>query len=185
TPMEGGSGLTTPGAVELQRVLRTLVDKGVDFLAIEASSHALDQHRVDGLVFEVAVFTNLSRDHLDYHRTMDAYRDAKARLLDYLAPHGIVVTNLDDVTWRSLNTERRKLGFSVRVSSEVHAEDIEYSPTGSRWTLALPGQSVETRLPLIGDFNVSNALPPAAASSATGSRPTLIATRPRSLPRAP
>ena len=81
-PMEGGAGLTTPGPVELQRVLRHLVDAGVRTVAMEVSSHSLDQHRVDGLAFEVAVFTNLTRDHLDYHGTMDAYFDAKRKLFD-------------------------------------------------------------------------------------------------------
>ena len=66
-PQPGGGGLTTPGPVELQRVLRTLVDAGVTTVAMEVSSHSLDQRRVDGLAFDAAVFTNLTRDHLDYH----------------------------------------------------------------------------------------------------------------------
>src|SRR5919204_897745 len=118
------SELTTPGPIELQRVLRSLVDSHVVHVAMEVSSHALDQHRVDGVEFETAVFTNLSRDHLDYHRTMDAYLEAKARLLDYMAPHATVIVNLDDPAWRSLSTERRRMSFSTRVSNaEVNARD--------------------------------------------------------------
>ena len=77
----GDAGLTTPGPVELQRTLRALVGAGVRSVAMEASSHSLDQRRIDGLVFESAIFTNLTRDHLDYHGTMEAYFDAKARLV--------------------------------------------------------------------------------------------------------
>src|SRR4051812_18082196 len=81
-PMPGGSGLTTPGPIELQQLLRTLLDSGVGRIAMEVSSHALHQRRVEGLEYDVAVFTNLSRDHLDYHGTMDQYFAAKAQLLD-------------------------------------------------------------------------------------------------------
>ena len=70
--LPGGGGLTTPGPVELQRLLRELVERGVKTVAMEVSSHSLDQRRVDGLEFDAAVFTNLTRDHLDYHGTMDA-----------------------------------------------------------------------------------------------------------------
>jgi UDP-N-acetylmuramoyl-L-alanyl-D-glutamate--2,6-diaminopimelate ligase len=82
----GGAGLTTPGPVELQRVLRTLADLGVRRIAMEVSSHSLDQRRVEGLLFRVGVFTNFTRDHLDYHDSMESYFNAKARLISQLAP---------------------------------------------------------------------------------------------------
>jgi UDP-N-acetylmuramoyl-L-alanyl-D-glutamate--2,6-diaminopimelate ligase len=180
------AGLTTPGPLQLQRLLRTLVDAGVHDVAMEVSSHALDQHRVDGIEFEAVVFTNLSRDHLDYHRTMGAYREAKARLIEHLAPHGTVIVNADDPVWRTLDTNRRKVSFSARASSaEVHAEDLEFSPKGSRWTLVLAGDRRPVRFPLIGDFNVSNALGAAAAAFALGLRPEVIAKQLGSLPQVP
>ena len=185
-PHGADTGLTTPGPVELQRLLRSLVDAGVRTVAMEVSSHALDQHRVDGLGFECAVFTNLSRDHLDYHKTMDAYRDAKARLVDYLAPHGTVVVNADDPAWRTLATPRRKVSFSARVpSAEVHARDIEFMPSGSRWTLVIGGERQAVRLPLIGDFNVSNALGAAAAAYALGMQAAAIAAKLTTVPQVP
>lgn len=185
-PLDDDTGLTTPGAIALQRVLRSLVDSGVRQVAMEVSSHALDQRRVDGLEFEAAVFTNLSRDHLDYHRTMEEYYAAKARLATYLVPHGTVIVNLDDPAWRTLSTERRKVGFSTRVvTAEAHAEHIEYSPTGSHWTLVLSGEKRPVRLPLIGDFNVSNALGAAAAAYAVGLSPEVIAARLSTLPQVP
>jgi UDP-N-acetylmuramoyl-L-alanyl-D-glutamate--2,6-diaminopimelate ligase len=184
--VEGGAGLTTPGPVELQRLLRSLVDAGVDHVAMEVSSHALDQQRVEGLEFEAAVFTNLSRDHLDYHRTMDEYARAKRRLLEHLAPHGTVVVNLDDPAWRALSTERRRMSFSTRVpNAEVHAESIAFSPSGSSWTLVIAGERQPVTLPLIGDFNISNALGAAAAAYALGVSLATIAARLSTLPQVP
>ena len=178
-------GLTTPGPVALQRVLRRLVDAGVGHVAMEVSSHALDQHRVDGLVFEAAVFTNLTRDHLDYHKTMDAYLAAKARLLEYLAPHGTVIVNADDPAWRRLPVVRRKVGFSTRVrTAEVHARNVTYTPRGSVWTLELDG-SRQLTLPLIGDFNVANAVGAAAAAFALGLSLDTIAARLETVPQVP
>ena len=184
-PVGGDTGLTTPGPVDLQRTLRMLVDRGVGSVAMEVSSHALDQRRVEGVTFEVAVFTNLSRDHLDYHRTMEAYRDAKAKLRDYLAPHGTVVVNADDAAWRALPTERRKVGFSVRARAEVHAGDAAFTPRGSEWTLVIADETRPVRLPLIGDFNVANALAAAAAAYALGARIDVIAERLGSVPQVP
>jgi UDP-N-acetylmuramoyl-L-alanyl-D-glutamate--2,6-diaminopimelate ligase len=179
-------GLTTPGPLQLQRLLRILVDAGVYDVAMEVSSHALDQRRVDGIDFEAGVFTNLSRDHLDYHRTMDAYRAAKASLIEHLAPHGTVIVNADDPAWRMLDTNRRKVSFSARVSSaEVHATDLAFSPRGSRWTLVLAGDRHAVDLPLIGDFNVSNALAAATTAFALGLAPAVIAERLGSVPQVP
>ena len=168
-PHPGGSGLTTPGPIELQRLFRELRDASVSRMAMEVSSHALHQHRVDGLEFDVAVFTNLTRDHLDYHGSMQSYFESKAKLLDYLRPHGAAVVNLDDRAWNALPGQRRRVTFSERVTTaEVHARNIRFTPRGSQWTLALGGETYEVSLPLIGDFNVPNALGAAAAAWALG-----------------
>jgi UDP-N-acetylmuramoyl-L-alanyl-D-glutamate--2,6-diaminopimelate ligase len=185
-PVDGDSGLTTPGPVELQRMLRVLVDAGVGIVAMEVSSHALDQRRVDGLEFDAIVFTNLTRDHLDYHRTMEAYLAAKARLRDYLAPHGTTVLNADDPSWRTLPSDRRRVTFSARMAGgEVHATNLSFSPQGSSWTLVIDGGRYPVNLPLIGDFNVANALGAAAAAYAMGLRNETIAARLSSLPQVP
>jgi UDP-N-acetylmuramoyl-L-alanyl-D-glutamate--2,6-diaminopimelate ligase len=185
-PMEGGGGLTTPGPVELQRLLRALVDAGIGRVAMEVSSHSLQQHRVEGVQFDVVVYTNFTRDHLDYHRTMEAYFAAKARLLEYLLPHGTVVYNLDDKAWTALRTDRRKVAFSERVmTAEVHAEHVRFGPHGSQWTLALGTERLPVTLPLIGDFNVMNALGAAAAAYALGIHTPQIASRLSSLPQVP
>ena len=176
TAHPGGSGLTTPGPIELQRLFRELRDASVGRIAMEVSSHALHQHRVDGLEFDVAVFTNLTRDHLDYHGSMQSYFESKAKLLDYLRPHGAAVVNLDDRAWNALPGERRRVTFSERVrTAEVHARDVQFSPRGSHWTIVLGGEEHEVNLPLIGDFNVPNALGAAAAAWALGLSGTRIA----------
>jgi UDP-N-acetylmuramoyl-L-alanyl-D-glutamate--2,6-diaminopimelate ligase len=186
-PMPGGDGLTTPGAVELQRALRALVDGGVRTVSMEVSSHALQQRRVDGVSFDVAVFTNLTRDHLDYHGTMDAYLRAKVQLSDYLRPHGVLVVNADDPAWRTvLPPGRRRVTFSVRsATAEAHASDIGYQPRGSTWTLALGDERAQVRLPLVGDFNVANALAAAAAAWALGVAPSRIGERLGTVPQVP
>jgi UDP-N-acetylmuramoyl-L-alanyl-D-glutamate--2,6-diaminopimelate ligase len=185
TPLPGGGGLTTPGPIELQRIFRALIDAGVGRIAMEVSSHSLDQHRVEGVFFDVVTFTNLTRDHLDYHGTMEKYFAAKAKLLDYLLPHGTVVFNQDDPAWRELKTIRRRVAFSARVPAEVHASDVRFGPRGSEFSLTLGPDHASVRLPLIGDFNVVNALGAAATAFALGMRANLIAERLSSMPQVP
>jgi UDP-N-acetylmuramoyl-L-alanyl-D-glutamate--2,6-diaminopimelate ligase len=179
----GGSGLTTPGPVELQRVLRALVDRGVRTIAMEVSSHSLDQRRVDGIEFDVAVFTNLTRDHLDYHGTMEKYLRAKALLLDYLKPGGTTVINADAAEWKALGDQARALTFGVRSAADVRARDVRFSARGSEWRLETPRGSADVLLPLIGDVNVENALAASAAALALGKTPVSIAERLRKVPQ--
>jgi UDP-N-acetylmuramoyl-L-alanyl-D-glutamate--2,6-diaminopimelate ligase len=173
TPL-GDTGLTTPGPIELQRVLRLLVDRGVRTLAMEASSHSLDQHRIDGVKFEAAVFTNLTRDHLDYHGTMEAYFAAKARLIAYLTPTGTAVVNADDAVWRNLPPAPRRLTFSATgQAADLRATDVHYGSRGSEWRL----NNHLVHLPLIGAFNIENALGAAGAARAMGLNLNTIAER--------
>ena len=182
----GGAGLTTPGPIELQRVLRSLVDAGVTTVAMEVSSHSLDQRRVDGLTFAVAAFTNLTRDHLDYHRTMEAYIAAKARLTDYLAPGGTVVLNADDDAWDRLASSPRRVRFSLAgKDADVRAAGVRYTPRGSEWTLEAADAAAHVTLPLVGDFNVANALGAAASAWALGMPAEVIASRLSTLPQVP
>jgi UDP-N-acetylmuramoyl-L-alanyl-D-glutamate--2,6-diaminopimelate ligase len=183
--MPGGGGLTTPGPVELQRLLRDLVDWGVRTVAIETSSHALHQHRVDTLRFAAAVFTNLTRDHLDYHRTMEAYFAAKAMLVDLLTDDGVAVTNADDSAWDALPPVPRRVRFGLGAAADVRAEEVRFAPRGSRWTLVAGGERHDVRLPLIGDFNVDNALAAAAAAWSLGMPAAEIAARLSDMPQVP
>jgi UDP-N-acetylmuramoyl-L-alanyl-D-glutamate--2,6-diaminopimelate ligase len=173
--LPGGSGLTTPGPVELQRILRELVDRGVRRIAMEVSSHSLDQRRVDGVEFDVVVFTNLTRDHLDYHGTMEAYLSAKARLLEYLKPGGTAVINADAPEWATLAVKGKRLTFAIRAQADIRAEEVRFTPNGSEWKLATPSGSGRVALPLIGDVNVENALAAASAAFALGQSAAEIA----------
>ena len=165
----GGTSLTTPGPIELQRTLRALADAGVRTVAMEASSHALEQRRVEGVRFDAAVFTNLTRDHLDYHGDMEAYFAAKASLVGYLAHDGVAIVNADDAAWERLPPPPRRVTFGVANDrADVRAEEVRYDSRGSSWRLVAPGSSAAVRLPLIGDFNVANALGAAAAAYALG-----------------
>jgi UDP-N-acetylmuramoyl-L-alanyl-D-glutamate--2,6-diaminopimelate ligase len=179
----GGGGLTTPGPVELQRILRALADRGVRTIAMEVSSHSLDQRRIDGLEFDIAVFTNLTRDHLDYHGTMEKYLEAKARLLDYLKPKGTAAINADAPEWQSLKPLSRPLTFAVRASADVCSQNVRFTSEGSEWRLVTPRGSADVALPLIGDINVENALAAAAAAFALGQSPAAIAERLSTVPQ--
>ena len=176
--------LTTPGPIDLQRVLRQLVEEGVRSVAMEVSSHSLDQRRVDGLEFEVAVFTNLTRDHLDYHGSMESYLAAKSRLLDLVCGHGVAVVNAD-ADWRGLNPRCRTMTFGIHNDSEIRAGDVRYTPAGSEWTLTHAGQRAPVRMPLFGEFNIHNALAAAASCIVLGMKVSEIAVKLETLPQIP
>ncbi|HEU5183703.1 MAG TPA: UDP-N-acetylmuramoyl-L-alanyl-D-glutamate--2,6-diaminopimelate ligase [Gemmatimonadaceae bacterium] len=194
TPLGVGAGLTTPGPIELQRVLRALSERGVTTVAMEVSSHSLEQRRIEGMRFRTAVFTNLTRDHLDYHGTMELYFEAKARLISHLTPDGVAVVNADDVAWSALPPAPRRLKFGSRgQGAEVWADDVRFMPRGSTWTLVAEPSPVTGRaaqrapvtLPLIGDFNVVNALGASAAAIAMGMSAADVAERLATLPQVP
>lgn len=167
TQMPGGGGLTTPGPVELQRVLRAVVDAGVRDVAMEVSSHSLDQGRVAGLRFAVAVFTNLTRDHLDYHGTMESYFAAKAKLLSYLEPGGVAVINADEPAWADLPSTAKKFSFGSSAADLVVGGTVRHSLSGATFDLHYDGTH-RVSLPLIGEFNVENASAAAAAALQLG-----------------
>ena len=182
----GGSGLTTPGPIELQRILRALVDSGVHWVAMEVSSHALHQQRVLGVRFDAAVFTNLTRDHLDYHGTMESYLAAKSLLVGLLTEEGTAIVNADDLSWRGLPRAPHTSRFSLADrTADVRATDVRFTPRGSVWTLQVAGDAAPVSLPLIGDFNVSNALAAAAAASALGLDLSTVAARLATVPQVP
>jgi UDP-N-acetylmuramoyl-L-alanyl-D-glutamate--2,6-diaminopimelate ligase len=158
---------TTPEAPELQATLATMRDRGTRAVAMEVSSHALDLHRVDGTWFGVVAFTNLSRDHLDYHGTMEAYFEVKARLFGPSFSDRAVV-NLDSPYGRLLLDAAKipTTGFSLD-----DLDDVELDATGSQFTWH--GERVE--LGLGGRFNLSNALTAAEAARAVGIDPAVVA----------
>jgi UDP-N-acetylmuramoyl-L-alanyl-D-glutamate--2,6-diaminopimelate ligase len=179
------AGLTTPGPVDLQATLAALRDRGTTHVVMETSSHSLDQGRIDGLTFAAGVFTNLTRDHLDYHGTMEQYLAAKLRLSSYLALDGIEVVNLDDPVWREMPDRHGRVTFGQHPAADVRADDIVMDAAGSRFRLAGRWGSAEIVLPLLGDFNVSNALAAAAAALALGRPLQEVSARLASAPQVP
>ena len=158
--------LTTPGPIDLQATLADLLARGTTHVAMEASSHSLDQGRLDGLTFAAAVFTNLTRDHLDYHGTMERYLAAKLKLTMLLSLGGVEVLNLDDEAWHALPPRGPRVTFGLDPAADVRATGVTLDASGSRFRLEGRFGSAEASLPLLGDFNVSNAL--AAAACALG-----------------
>ena len=163
-------GLTTPGPVQLQEALDRMRSMGVKKLAMEVSSHALDQHRVDALTFATGVFTNLTHDHLDYHGSFDEYFDAKQRLVSLVRENGSVVVNADEPVWSRLKTpdNRRLVSYGVAPAALVRAADVQLRDDGSSFRLIVGEESVHVHTPLLGNFNVSNALAAAAAAWTSG-----------------
>ncbi len=166
-PVNSTAGsLTTPGPIDLQETLAALLVRGTTHVAMEASSHSLDQGRLDGLTFAAGVFTNLTRDHLDYHGTMASYLAAKLKLATLLAPGGVEVINLDDDAWRDFPARAPRVTFGLHPAADVRASGVVLDASGSRFHLEGRFGRAEASLPLLGDFNVSNAL--AAVACALG-----------------
>ena len=162
---------TTPPPIQLAQFLVEAHRHGARYVVMEVSSHALDQHRSDGVVFEAAVFTNLSGDHLDYHENTDSYFRAKKRLFDDLPATSHAVINTDDVRSREIvsDCDARVVSFGIEQPADVRAAAIRSDIQGSRFTLKnKAGSQGSVCLPLIGRHNISNALAAAATAMALG-----------------
>jgi UDP-N-acetylmuramoyl-L-alanyl-D-glutamate--2,6-diaminopimelate ligase len=163
---------TTPEALELNRMFNEALGNGATDAVMEVSSHALVQQRVFGIPFNVAVFTNLTRDHLDYHHTMEEYFAAKQILFEGCGtePPRTAVLNLDDEYGQKLVTLAKKHGSEVLTygwsSGDFHAERVEITSKGTRFDMSTPQGQVAIFSPLIGKVNVYNILGAAAAAHA-------------------
>lgn len=147
---------TTPDPVELNRLLSDMVAAGCTYAFMEVSSHAIDQRRISGLKFAGGIFTNLTHDHLDYHKTFVAYRDAKKRFFDDLSSDAFALTNLDDKNGTVMlqNTKARKFAYALKVAADFKGVVIENQFNGM--LLRINGTEVFARL--VGSFNASNLL---------------------------
>lgn len=177
------TGFTTPQSPELQHVLTQLADAGAQAVAMEVSSHAIEQARVYGCEFQVAVFTNLTRDHLDYHGTMEQYAATKRRLVSAdatgIAPR-VAVVNMDDPQGGAFVSAATcpVLTYAIDAPDAVslRASDVTSSSSGSQFVAHWQGQCQDIRVPLPGRFNVYNALAALATGLALGYElPTLAA----------
>lgn len=164
--------LTTPDAVSAQRILAELLNSGGQYIALEASSHSLVQHRLKAVDINVAVFTNLSRDHLDYHKTVENYAAAKASLFDMSSVNTAVI-NLDDAVGQQIIAKLRSditlLTFSLKnKTADIYCSDITLSASGFRAMIQTPWGSGELHSSLLGEFNVSNLLAVIAVACSQG-----------------
>ncbi|HLL88575.1 MAG TPA: UDP-N-acetylmuramoyl-L-alanyl-D-glutamate--2,6-diaminopimelate ligase [Tepidisphaeraceae bacterium] len=158
------STMTTPGSVELAGLFASMRDKGCRAAVMETSSHSLDQNRVAGVRYAGAGFTNLTGDHLDYHKTMDAYAAAKAKLFTMLPDEAVAVINGDD-KW----SDRMIGGCAARVirygfgkNADYRARDVSVTAEGTTFVLHTPDGKAEVRSPLVGKHNIENILTAAA-----------------------
>ena len=180
TPTETTYGaLTTPDPVALAQLLDRLAGEGVSHLALEASSHGLDQHRLDGVRVTVGGFTNLSRDHMDYHPTVEAYLAAKLILFERIvAADGAAVIDADHEHADAVVAAARKRGlrlFTVgRKGDAIRLVDAEIDGFSQTLRIEHAGRSYRVRLPLVGAFQVENALVAAGMAIATGSDPAAV-----------
>ncbi|HEV2469414.1 MAG TPA: UDP-N-acetylmuramoyl-L-alanyl-D-glutamate--2,6-diaminopimelate ligase [Candidatus Sulfotelmatobacter sp.] len=172
---------TTPEALELARLFSEALGQGASEAVMEVSSHALAQQRVFGVPFDVTVFTNLTRDHLDYHHTMDEYFAAKRVLFEGCGtdPPRAAVTNLDDEFGAKLADFSRKRSAVVLTygwdRGDFHAKNVEIAPRGTRFDLIAPEEKIAVFSPLIGRVNVYNILAASAACYARGCKASAIA----------
>jgi len=151
---------TTPEPPDLQSILKKMADRGFDFCVLEASSHGIELHRLAGCQFQAAAFTNLTQDHLDFHKTMEAYRKTKLRLFEWLAPDTHAVINIDDPSGKYFiaATSAKVLTYGLLQPADLTAKDIKYGIQGTEYTLVTPIGEVSVRTGLIGKFNLYNAL---------------------------
>jgi UDP-N-acetylmuramoyl-L-alanyl-D-glutamate--2,6-diaminopimelate ligase len=165
---------TTPGPVELNRLLARMVDHGCRGAAMEVSSHGIDQKRVDGIAFDAAIFTNLSQDHLDYHGSIDAYAATKFSWFESLAADPLgkkpaAVVNFDDAHGEKLvsllGARLPVVRYGFNVHCDFRANNFKQSARGMEFELTAKGKSYLVRSPLIGRFNVYNSLAALAAAS--------------------
>lgn len=171
---EVSGSLTTPDSVSLHELLDRLAREGVTHMAMEASSHGLDQRRLDGVRLAAGAFTNLTRDHLDYHKTFDDYRAAKMRLFDTLLPQGAAaVADADEEDAKRVEEITRQRGlryFSVgRAGKNLRLASAVIDGFAQRLEIEAGGRQHSVKLPLVGAFQVSNALVAAGLAIATGS----------------
>lgn len=165
---------TTVDAIYLQNLLHSYAEQGASFASLEASSHGLEQGRLNGCEIEIAVYSNLSRDHLDYHKTLEAYAEAKSQLFTFTSLKYAVI-NLDDAYADvMLNAARHNpaqpkiFTYAIQQAADFYVSDLSFSLQGARFTLHSPVGQFAVNSPLLGQFNVENLLASLIAAYAAG-----------------
>ncbi len=200
--LDTGFHVTTPEAPDVQRYLALMVAAGLTHVVLESTSHGLAQQRVTACEFDLAVVTNITHEHLDFHGSFDAYRAAKGRLFTSLAatpvkPHfplRAAILNRDDASYEYLlgllpppeqAQGLRRLSYGLTARADIHAEGVSHTPAGLRFTALGPGWQVPVASRLVGNFNLSNCLAAMAAAEALGIHPQAAAMGIAALPGIP
>jgi UDP-N-acetylmuramoyl-L-alanyl-D-glutamate--2,6-diaminopimelate ligase len=184
---------TTPESLDLQRTLRNMCTRGIETVVMEVSSHGLELGRVEGCRFDIAAIGNVTQDHLDFHGTMDSYRDSKALLFSRHQPDGaIAVVNIDDPSAEDFMATARNAGSRlIRVSrdadcdAEIRLQHAEVSLAGTRATVTTPIGDLELDSPLVGDFNIENLLVACGVAGAAGASREIIESGVANCPQVP
>lgn len=182
---------TTPEALDIQHMLAQMVRAGCKACVMEVSSHALDQRRTLGIEFDVAIFTNLTQDHLDYHGTMEGYFAAKMKLftaLQHGVKRGAAVINIDDAYGERINRETDvavKLTYGLGESARLRANDIELQKDRTRFCVEWEGRRLACEMPLIGRHNIYNALAAVGAGISLEVEPKVLKKALKLMPAVP
>ena len=158
-----GFHVTTPTPNLLQKLLKEMVDAGMEYVIIEITSHGLDQYRVGGIEYNAGIFTNISHEHLDYHKTYEAYLATKARLIELIVARGFVALNQDDMSFEGLSTKAKETGtrmltYGFTENSDMYATDYSDTTKTTRFTVNYKGEKHEIEMHLPGEYNVYNSL---------------------------
>ncbi len=168
---------TTPSSLILQKLLRKMVDRSLDYAVMEVSSHSLAQHRTDGVKFDFAVFTNITSEHLDYHKNFRNYLDAKKALFRNLGKTSWAILNADDPNFNSVKkavSAKNIITYGIKNKAHCSARNLRMSIDATRLTLYHKGIAIELDTSLLGRFNVYNILAAASTAIAAGIKPDAI-----------
>ena len=165
---------TTPDAISINRILREMLDHGCTHVFMEVSSHALDQNRTKGLFFDVGVFTNISRDHLDYHSSFDQYIECKKKLFDSLSEHSHAIVNFDDLHGETMTNDSKAKIYSYGLREERTFKGKMLENDISGLSVEIDGIQLTSRL--IGEFNVYNLLVAYSVANCLGEDPMTVLT---------
>ena len=159
-----GFHVTTPSPKQLQEFLKEMLDQGLEYVILETTSHALDQYRVGGIEYDVAVYTNVTHEHIDYHKTYDNYLKTKSRLMKLVRSDGVVILNRDDASYEKLSKIAKELPVKVirygfKKDSDVLAEDYNNDRRVNHFEVSYgQNKKFDVRLKLLGGYNIYNAL---------------------------
>ena len=172
------SSRTTPESLDLQKIFRDMADARIEYCVMEVSSHSLELDRVRGCKFKIGIFTNLTQDHLDFHKTIESYRNAKTKLFYNTSEMNII--NIDDEHGRIIaaeiaNQKTKLLTYAIDIKADIMAKNIKISAKGVEFTLVTPKYSIDIVSNIPGKFSVYNCLAAAAAAYADGISADIIA----------